>query len=284
MKWYLKSNQPLGACLLLLGAFAALACAQGTPQAPRAEDYAPYPVPEPGYVTDLALLLSPEQKQELNTLLQQVESRTGVEIAVVTIFSIGEYPKTFKHTIESFAKGLFDKWGIGNLPANNGVLLLVAVKDRKARVELGAAYGRTRDKDASRIMDTVIVPRFKKADYAGGITLGVRAIVREFSGMSLGLSWREIPPHLLALVVALPILVVVAVSLFRNGKRGWGWVVVGLIIVIAVVLLRSVIGAIARRSSRDDDGGSWGSGGGGSDGGGGFGGGSSGGGGATGSW
>lgn len=70
--------------------------------------------------------------------------KTGIEAVVVTINSIGDY-QTGDATIEAFATNLFNTWGIGHKKENNGVLILVAVKDRKARIELGKGYGREYD-------------------------------------------------------------------------------------------------------------------------------------------
>jgi len=235
--------------------------------------YAPYPAPDAGYVTDLADLLSPDREERIERWLWQVEARSGVEIAIVTIYSIKDYPDTANLSIESFARKLFDTYGIGNMPENNGVLLLVAVKDRKARIELGAGHGNLRDRDARRIMDNEIVPYFKKSDYAGGITSGVREIIGEFAGCRVGVPWS-----LIIAIAAVPIVAAIAFSLFKNGKRGWGWVCVGLLIVLLLAVLKivsAILEAMPESSSS-----SWSSGGFG----GGFGGGFSGGGGATGSW
>jgi uncharacterized protein len=240
----------------------------------RAEkDYAPFPDPGPGYVTDLVGLLTPEQKERIQQWLWQVESRTGVEIVVVVISARSDYPGAPQGSIEQFARGLFDKYGIGNLPRNDGVLLLVTVKDRQARIELGAGYGRARDGDATRIMDREILPSFRKGDYPDGIAAGVRAIMREFASVRVGLNWP-----LLAALAGIPALGLIAYSLFKSGKRGWGWVCVGLI----VVLLLAVFYLVRKTLEHLPEGGSdsWSPGGFG----GGFGGGSSGGGGATGRW
>jgi uncharacterized protein len=146
-----------------------------------AKDYSPYPPPDSGYVTDNANLLTKDQEECIEKWLWQTESKTGVEIIVVTIYSIKDYKGTDNSSIESFAKGLFDKYGIGNLPKNDGILLLIAVRDRKARIELGKHYGNSRDKDASRIMQNVIIPEFRKDNYAAGITEGVKAILKDFA-------------------------------------------------------------------------------------------------------
>ncbi|QEG35946.1 TPM domain-containing protein [Bythopirellula goksoeyrii] len=247
---------------------AAVGAEQGLAQQ---KNYAPYPEPDSGYVTDLAGLLPPEEEEQIEQWLWDVEAKTGVEIAVVIINSIKDYPGSANDSIESFATGLFDKYGIGNLPKDDGVLLLVARNDREARIELGKSYGRSRDADAVAIMDGRIIPQFKEDRYNKGIIEGVRGLMAEFAGVRVGVNWQ-----LIALIVAIPIVGAIAFSLFKSGKRGWGWVCVGILIILVLAVLRIL--AILVKSS--DSSGSWSSGGFG----GGFGGGSSGGGGATGSW
>ncbi|WP_425396621.1 TPM domain-containing protein [Aeoliella sp.] len=256
---------------------------QQPPAAPDAEqglvqqgNYAPYPEPDAGYVTDLAGLLPTEDEEQIEQWLWDVEERTGVEIAVVTINSIRDYPGTANDSIESFATGLFDKYGIGNLPKNDGVLLVVARNDRKARIELGKAYGRARDADAVAIMEGRIIPQFKEDRYAQGITNGVRGIMLEFADVRVGTNWP-----LIALLVAIPIVGAIAFSLFRSGKRGWGWVCVGILFILLLAVLQILVTVLkSGGSGGSGSSSSWSSGGFG----GGFGGGSSGGGGATGSW
>lgn len=144
-----------------------------------------YPAPASGFVTDLAGVIPESDCAYLNRMLADTERKTGVEIAVVTIRSIRDYPGV-GDTIEAFAMGLFNAWGVGKLPANDGVLLLVAIKDRQARIELGAGYGRRRDADAQRIMDTVLVPRFREGAYSTGIVEGCEALAGEFTGAPSG--------------------------------------------------------------------------------------------------
>jgi uncharacterized protein len=254
-------------------------------------DYSPYPNPDAGYITDLANLLTDEQQEQLERLLLEKEKKTGVEIVVVTINSIKDYPGTSNRTIEEFAKALFDAYGIGNMPKNNGVLLLVAVSDRKARIELGAGYGHRRDSDSSRIMNKKIVPSFRKGQYSKGIMEGTQSLALEFVYVFPIPSWILI----VAIGITSYVLILITISLFRNGKRGWGWICTGLLIVALLALSWLIVGLIrsvfiaSRRvldalpeadGYGDSDNGWFDSGGFG----GGFGGGFSGGGGATGSW
>jgi uncharacterized protein len=238
------------------------------------EDYSPFPQPDSGYVTDVAQLLTDKEEERIERWLWQVESKTKVEILVVMIDSISDYPATPNQSIEAFTTALFNRrrYGIGNLSKNDGVLFLVSRKDRKARIELGAHYGRSRDSDAERIMQKTIVPQFKKGDFAAGITEGVKDIMLEFARVRVERNWP-----LIIVLVAIPVVGFIAFSLFRSGKRGWGWACVGLLVALVMALLWIIVNALKHLPKGASS--SWGSGGLG-----GFGGGSSGGGGATGSW
>lgn len=233
------------------------------------KDYSPYPNPDRGYVTDIGDILTVEEEEKIESWLYTAEKDTDIEIAVVIIESIKDYPGTNNSSIENFATGLFNAYGIGNMPNNKGVLLLVALKDRKARIELGAGYGRRRDQDAQKIMSKKIVPQFRKGNYAKGIINGVQGILKEFADTTIVPGWIKLV--VIAIIIAL---IPISISLFRNGKRGWGWISIGLIIVLLLALiwlLRKTCEQLPRRAGAGGFGG-------------GFGGGFSGGGGATGSW
>ena len=124
-----------------------------------------------GYVNDYTGTLSPEWKTKTENLVQTVREETSCEIAVAVIDKPGGA------TIEEYAAGLFAKWGIGKKDKDNGVLLLVALKDRQLRIEVG--YGLEAmipDIIAKDIIDAVITPRFKNRDYDSGVYNGVVAI------------------------------------------------------------------------------------------------------------
>jgi len=124
-----------------------------------------------GWVNDYAGLLSTAGKTQLEAKIAELEEDTTAEVAVVTIKSLeGD-------SIEDYAVRLFETWKIGKKDKNNGVLLLVALDDRKMRIEVG--YGLEpiiTDGRAGRIRDNDVLPKFKQNDYEGGITAGVAAI------------------------------------------------------------------------------------------------------------
>lgn len=279
MMWYSKIKKLFSFFVLLVVLIPGVCYSQessgyepGSNQENSSKDYWPFPNPDAGYVSDHAYLLGRQKEEEIERWLWQIESKTGVEIIVVTINSIDDYPGTPNANIEEFATALFDTYAIGNMPENDGVLLLVAVNDRKARIELGAGYGRSKDADARWIMNNIITPKFKNADYSGGITAGVKAMALKFAHARIGLNWP-----LIILLAAIPILLLIAISLFISGKQGWGWICLGLLLVVLLAAFFVVRKTLKHMPNSNSS--SWSSGGLG-----GFGGGFSGGGGATGSW
>ena len=97
--------------------------------------------------------------------------RTGAQFALVTL------PSLEGGQIDDFTNKLFAKWGVGEKGKNNGVMLLVAVQDRKARIEPG--YGLEPilpDALAGRVLDEQLFPAFKQGRYAQGMTQAVNRI------------------------------------------------------------------------------------------------------------
>jgi len=132
------------------------------------------------FILDQAQLLNPEQRQEIKAVCEKLLDEKSIPIIVVTIRTMKEFPNR-PQRIESFARTLFDEWGIGysseEMPSwNRGILLIVARNDRQARIELGEDWGRTADVECEFIMRDQMIPYFKAGNYAGGILAGVRGL------------------------------------------------------------------------------------------------------------
>jgi len=109
-----------------------------------------------GYVSDFAHVLDARSAQALEAYCGNVERATGAQWAFVLVDSLEDEP------VEDVANRLFRQWGIGKKGKDNGLLLLLAVKDRKQRAEIG--YG--------------LEPMISDG-YAGGILRGIRPILRQ---------------------------------------------------------------------------------------------------------
>jgi uncharacterized protein len=130
----------------------------------------PNPRPSGSWVADQADVLSAEAEARINTRVDALARDLTVEIAVVTVNDIGGTPK-------EFATELFNQWGVGGAQANNGALLLLVVDQR--RVELEVGYGLEPilpDAKAGRLLDSAVIPQFKKGDLGKGLEDGVAAI------------------------------------------------------------------------------------------------------------
>ena len=143
----------------------------------------PYPVAQSTTVNDYAELLPPEREAVLSARLMRLQRETGVEMTVLTLDSRAAYSGA---SLERFAQGLFDAWGIGDAARNDGVLVLILREDRAMRIELGAAYGRSWDGVAEAVIDDHFLPAFRAENYAGGIVSGSNALIEELVMPFLG--------------------------------------------------------------------------------------------------
>jgi uncharacterized protein len=125
-----------------------------------------------GRVVDQAGLLSDADKISLETRLDDLEAKSGIQLVVATVKSLdGE-------EIEPYANQMFRAWKLGERTRNNGVLLLVAPNERRVRIEVGYGLEATLTDALSKvIIANAITPRFKAGDFPGGIHRGVDDII-----------------------------------------------------------------------------------------------------------
>lgn len=215
--------------------------------------------PKSDFFVDQAQLLNEDAQKAINKTALELLNQEQIPLFVVTIPSLSAYEGSALG-IEGYAAQIFDHWGIGSQERNYGMLLIVSVGDRRARIELGAGFEHRFDAQANDIMKSLIVPAFKRGDFSTGITDGVRGMDAMARGLQLPkptAPWWFLP----AIIGGAIFLGFVIYNLFKTGRSGWAWALIAFIAVALFFILRSAASS-----------------------GGGFGGGSSGGGGATGSW
>ena len=133
-----------------------------------------------GRVVDRTSTLSADQIASLDATLKAFEQRKGSQVAVLIV------PTTSPETIEQFALRVAEQWKIGRTKVDDGAILLVAKDDRSLRIEVGYGLeGALSDVTAKRIIDEVIVPKFRNGDFAGGISDGVDRILKVIDGEPL---------------------------------------------------------------------------------------------------
>lgn len=178
----------------------------------------------PHLVTDMAGILSAEEQQALEQKLLTYEDSTSTQIAVVTVASLEEYP------VEQFAVELALKWGIGQKGKNNGVLLLIAPKERRMTIQTG--YGieaRLPDALTARIIDEDLKPAFRKEAYYQGIDRAlddmIRALAGEYKGDPRAESGDEGGPG--GFVIILIVFIVLILIIIRSSGGGRGGRTIG---------------------------------------------------------
>lgn len=215
-------------------------------------------------VHDDAGVLSPSTVAHLEQSLREFEDSTSNQIAILIFSSLeGE-------SIDQFGIRVGDEWKLGTKGNDNGAILLVAVNDRKVRIEVGQGLeGPLPDAVCNRIIRNEMAPSFRRGDYDGGVLSAIDAIRKAIKGEYKGTGPRKSRRGLPAGFIVLVIIIILAMRRGNRGGRGGRWSAG------TGFLLGSALGSMGR-----------GGGGGGGWGGGGFsgGGGSFGGGGSSGSW
>jgi uncharacterized protein len=131
-------------------------------------------------VTDLTRTLSADQVTALERKLAAFEQKKGSQIAVLIV------PSVQPETIEQYGIRVAEQWKLGRKGVDDGALLLVAKDDRRVRIEVGYGLeGVLPDATAKRIVDEVIVPRFREGEFAGGIDAGVTRMIAVVEGEPL---------------------------------------------------------------------------------------------------
>ncbi|MET4580069.1 TPM domain-containing protein [Ottowia thiooxydans] len=174
-------------------------------------------------VVDTSGTLDDAQKAGLEAKLKSLEDEKGSQVVVLLV------PTTAPEDIAAYAQRVGDTWKIGRKDVGDGLILLVAVKDRRVRIEVAKTLeGAVPDIAASHIINEAITPFFRQGDYAGGVNAGVDQLSARIRGEALppvvingtpssqgiggGFSWVE---GAIFLFVAFPI-----ISAFARGIFG----------------------------------------------------------------
>ena len=133
--------------------------------------------PLTGRVVDLAHVLPAQESAELSDQLKAHEEKTGNQVALLILPSLEGEP------LEEYSHRVATTWKLGQKGTDNGVLLLVALNERKLRIEVGYGLeGTLTDLRSARIIRYEIVPRFKSGDIPGGVRAGTEAILKTIEG------------------------------------------------------------------------------------------------------
>ena len=173
-----------------------------------------------GHVVDDAALLTNETRSELEQLLTIHEDQTSNQVVVLIIDSLDD------EVLEEYSLKVAESWKIGQADKDNGVLLLVAVQDRKLRIEVGYGLeGDLPDVLCSQIIRREIVPRFREGEFDAGVRAGVLTILAAIEGSYTAspedAAAEEIPLFGVLLTAFVFLVVVGLFTFFAVFDRGW---------------------------------------------------------------
>jgi uncharacterized protein len=202
-------------------ALALIACTAPAPAQPKL-------APPTHYVEDRADVIDAGLEQKLNGLLQELEQKTGDQYIILTVDTTGGLP------IESFALNLaHDQWKLGQKGKDNGILFVLAVKDRRYRWEVGYGLESTLpDQYLGRVGRQVLTPYLQRGDFSQGIyqaNLQVIQTLARASNVTLtGMPTLPRGPQPRQRRVGLPccsgpLLIFIFILIFGGMGRGMGW-------------------------------------------------------------
>ncbi len=197
-----------------------------------------------GPVTDLTGTLTSEQIATLDQQLRAFEAKKGSQIAILIV------PTTQPETIEQYGIRVAEAWKLGRQGVNDGAVLLIAKDDRAMRIEVGRGLeGALPDVLANRIIDQVIVPRFRNNDFFGGIREAIERMIALVEGEPLPepeRAQRGAPDGLGNALPLLLMLVFVGSGILRGmlGRFCGASVTAGIAAVIVWVLTSTLVIAI----------------------------------------
>ncbi|MBL8122379.1 TPM domain-containing protein [Candidatus Saccharibacteria bacterium] len=223
-----------GLCVFstLIGAGSRYVCALDVPTAPSQTA-----------ILDQAQVIEDSAESQLSKKLIDYKAKTGNEIAILTIKSL-EGEDVFDYSFR-----VAQNWGVGSKEANNGVLIFVAVEDRRSYIQVGRGLEPyLTDLQTSLIQREKMSPQFKQGNYTAGLTQGVQATIDVIGGerlsepnnQSSGSGWLEPVIYLGFFTVAY------LASFLARSKSWWAGGVIGAIpgvimFFTAAVVLASVV-------------------------------------------
>ncbi len=222
------------------------------------------------HVVDTTGTLDAAQRLQLEQVLARLEQERGAQVVVLVVAT------TAPEDIAAYANRVANAWKIGRRDIGDGVLLLVAINDRRLRIEVAKTLeGAIPDLAAKQIIDEAITPRLRRSDFAGALQAGVAQLDARIRGESLptpgpaprqggdGLDEDMLAPLLFALFFAVPVAAGILRSLFgrRLGAAATGiaagafvalvlqtvwWLALGVALLAFVIALFAGLGPVLR--------------------------------------
>ncbi len=126
------------------------------------------------FINDYANVVDDNTENQIYNLGVELQQKTTAQVVVVTVDSLdGDDEHNFAFTIG-------EKWGIGQKEKDNGVVILLAVKERRSRIEVGYGLeGAITDIKSGNIQDKYMLPYYKENNFSKGILEGYKAVISQ---------------------------------------------------------------------------------------------------------
>jgi uncharacterized protein len=173
-------------------------------------------------VHDEAKVLSPGFVSQLEQLLKAHEDSTSNQIAVLIV------PSLNGEVLEEYTLRVSEAWKLGQGEKDNGVLLFIAISDRKARIEVGEGLeGPLPDAICNQIIRNELAPYFRQDNYEGGVLASANAIIKAIAGEYQADATpvrkkRTRGGSFIGTLIVLIIIIIIS-SIRNRGNRGGGW-------------------------------------------------------------
>lgn len=177
------------------------------------------PIPSlSGRVVDRAGVLTESEQRALSEELQSIERESGAQIAILTLDTVRP------ETIEQFSIRVAESWKLGRKGVDDGVLILLAKREREIRIEVGYGLeGAIPDALAKRIIDEQMTPWFRKGRFFNGLQAGVQALQKRIRGEELPAAvGRSAPEELGSFFTGIILLAFFAVPFSRLMRKRFG--------------------------------------------------------------
>ncbi len=140
------------------------------------------------YLSDYASIIPDKDEAKINSIIRHYKKKTGVEIAVLTIPTLGD-----EIDMEDYIQVIFDKWGVGESGVNNGVLMIISSEDEILRIQPG--YGMEEflpDITCRQIEDEITIPLCEKEQWEEAVTSSVNDIIKRLGDKPVEIMKQEL--------------------------------------------------------------------------------------------
>jgi|GEM_PF-2015008 len=140
------------------------------------------------FLSDFAGIIPDTDEPRINSLIRRYKKATGVEIAVVTIPTLGD-----EIDLEEYAQILFDKWGVGERGVDNGILIIISSEDEILRIQPG--YGMEEllpDATCREIEDAITIPKCKEKQWEPAVTVTTTNIIKRLGDKPVEMMKKEL--------------------------------------------------------------------------------------------